>query len=239
MTKKLEFNYIEKEWDRTLSDECYGQLDKTAFDLHLLLVESRNLVRKQEEIKLQAEQAKALLMEEIERVARLVGDESVVENIQLDVRPKIRDLNLIRKSRGEDGVTYGAPYRVSLDYIKIFEMSYGYGLSYSYRKHLIVEYCFLWPHCGCKIYGSLHLHNRDDDVVNAIEQEIGDLLGQQVFDLEFRCPKCQTCSTELDYLCDGFEEDKSLAGEKGKFVWADGNYLTLVERLGEGCGGNE
>jgi hypothetical protein len=240
MTDKFEFERVEKDWDRGLADECYKQLDKTQQDLNSLFVEERALERQQEETKVKIEHTKTFLKEELDRVARLIGDCLTLENIQLEIKPKILDPKIFRLTKGKKGKSYGNPYKVSLDYIKVYEMSYyWHDDTPGFQTHHIVEYCFLWPSCGCKMYSSLHLTGikvegqvplllklhiarwgqKEDEVypypegeiiLSNIKQEIGDLFGQQIFDGELRCPKCQTCSQELDYLCDGFEEIEPL-----------------------------
>lgn len=197
MENNFEWNNIEnEEWSRELAGRCYQQLYEKQSTVNLLVRKLRDLALEQREVELQIEQAKVLWKEELEGVVRLIGDRAILENIELYIRPKYDESTM-------------PPHKIFVNYIKTYGMH-----DHQFMPHTIVEYCFLWPNCGCKMFGSLHLTGRDEekDVVEQVKLEIGDLLGVMLRDYgEFRCPKCQVCSQELDHLCDGYEDIEPLS----------------------------
>lgn len=133
----------------------------------------------------------------------------------MSVVSEIIDIEKHRKSRGHEGVISGPAYEIVLDYVDIFSMSLT--LYYPWRRHVVVEYSFRWPNCGCQMHDSMHLHDDDsgDYVIDCVKRALSRFLGARIEDGELRCPKCQVCEMDLDYECEGYEESYPLDVERG------------------------
>ena len=128
------------------------------------------------------------------------------------ILPK-RRLNTIKILEGKSAV-------VTFTSLKIIS---GGWRNNSYIKS--IEYGYLWPNCGCE------LHTSDDVLGRRVRKIQGIIPYLQEFMVSFlsdqtnwetkelKCPRCQVCDDELDFMCEGYEEESPLTGETGKLVW--------------------
>jgi hypothetical protein len=215
--KKIEFEHIETEFNKELSDKLCQKLNKMVRDNTAIGMDIRKAERELSKLREDKDVADALLREEVASIARQVGEKFSSENIDLTIKPKIKDLRLLRKSKGAKGISLGNPYDIHFDFIHLYEFYYWW-----LRSNLIVEFCYQWPKCNCKMYGSLHLSNFKNysDAIEHITNEVSTLLGERIEEGEAKCPKCQVCAMDLDYKCEGFEDIKPLSEVSGRFVWS-------------------
>lgn len=214
--KKIEFEHIDREFNRELSDELYKKLYQMHINVSTIAGSIRCKEREISKLKEDKVVSEALLKEEVASAARQVGEQFSVESIDLTIKPKLTDLRLLRKSKGTKGISLGDPHSIHFDFIHLYEFYWQF-----YSRNLIVEFCYQWPKCGCKMYGSLHLTNFKDysDVIEHITNEVSTLLGERLEEGETKCPKCQVCAMDLDYKCEGFEDIKPSSEVAGRLVW--------------------
>jgi hypothetical protein len=233
MMEKLDFRYEErKDWVAEAFDESYRKLYDMNQRVKGLIIRSRQLEEEQTELEQNIILMATELNEEIEEVARRFGRTYTLEDVDFFIEPRTMNFRNFRETRGEEGISYGSPQKTHIKYIKVFEFYFVTSRNY------FVEYCFSWPDCNCEIYDKLHLIDikvegqgiltrllaRTDigtdevfpfpegtPIISRIEGEIGRLFGEGFEDGKLRCPKCQTCSMDLDYECDGYEDIEPLA----------------------------
>jgi hypothetical protein len=105
-------------------------------------------------------------------------------------------------------VATGPAIKIQFEYLRTEKLRHGRGTITE------VVYGYYWPGCGCKMEARLEGVGRyaisfltPKGIFEEVQTALDGFLGSITKDGgELRCPRCQTCNEELDYLCEGYEE---------------------------------
>jgi hypothetical protein len=119
---------------------------------------------------------------------------------------------------------------IHITFSKIEVVRRGFGKRHSpYDKKARVErvnFSYIWPECGCEFH-SFEASGRRGEFLNTNEAVKAMIEFMESFlwecmrngKSELRCPRCQTCSTDLDVECAGYvEPEGSTTVETGVFL---------------------